>query len=323
MNPHSRDIRWRDLARGVAIMFLIALSAMLILTRIGLGNMPGHKFTFFALTEQARGILRGSNVWIAGTKVGTVSDVHFLKADPGSEGRVLLELSVLEEHRDHVRRDAHAEVRPGTRLIGNPVLEISQGSPAEPAVADGDTIETVDQIDVEAVAARAQAAIAALPPAISDFRRALGRARGMDTILASLFGKGDSSEAASPYHTFLATLEDLAMRFESGPLGKLVRDSALVIRFGTALESFNSALRSYDVYESAAGRYMINAALPARIDSVLRRFDTVTAQMRLRMTDLGSGARAATLNNELQRLVASIRALQADARRHPLKYIVF
>jgi hypothetical protein len=318
----NRELEWRHLLPGVAIIITLTILAVLILTAVGLGNIPGRKFTIFARAEQARGILHGSAVWVAGTRVGTVAGVQFVPATSGIRDRVVIEVRILERFRAHLRRDSRAEIRPGSRLISNPVLEVSQGSPAQAPVADGDTIETAEQLDVELVVASAQAALADLPPALRELRSTLTRSGLADTLVARLIAD-DSISVVALIGRITRTFQELAAALDRGALGLALSDSGPLPRFRSTGLLLDSALRRMDPENSAAAAFLSSSGPAKRVDSVATRFDSLLLAMTARSADWRSGSRAAALNNELGRLVASLKALRDDARRHPLRYIVF
>src|SRR5690242_20165974 len=163
----ARRVHWRDLFIGMiaAASVIIAAFAILVYGRVGL--IHGKKFTLFVLTDAARGVIRGTEVWLDGQKVGLVKDVTFRSPDSPPSERLVLVLGLLESERERVRRDSRVQVRAGTSIIGDRVVYIASGTTKSAAVADGDTVHAAEQADIEGMTSDAALATRELP-AIMD-----------------------------------------------------------------------------------------------------------------------------------------------------------
>ena len=323
MTVYSRQLLWRELRPGISAIIILFLVALLILVRMGVGSVPGEKFTIYARSAEARGILKGSDIWLAGMKVGAVSGVTFLPPDSVRSTRLLLELRILDEYRELISRNSHAQVRRGTRLIGNPVLHLSVGMPSDPMINAGDTIITLAQFDAEAVAARADQAMQAFPLIMRDINQVVQNTSGIDSLLRAFISPGDSAGALRPLRALVNAITDLGRVLEVGTVGLLRNEPAFGSRISSINTSMDSLLRLYDLTSSPGGRYLTDAALFDRIDSVAQKFETVSASIAARYADVSRGARAQALATEIARLNASLRALREDARKHPFRYFIF
>ena len=74
----ARRLVWSDVRGGLlALLVLVAISvATLKYARVG--ALHGDRIRLYARAGEARGILKGSEVWLLGQKVGLVTDIRFL-----------------------------------------------------------------------------------------------------------------------------------------------------------------------------------------------------------------------------------------------------
>src|SRR5882762_1100290 len=114
--------------------------AILLFARVG--ALHGKKVTLYVVSDEAPGVLAGTEVWLAGEKVGLVSDVSFRPPSTDTTQRVLITTDFLEEALPNVRRDSYAHIRPAGNLMGAAVISISAGTVTSPPLHDGDTIHS-------------------------------------------------------------------------------------------------------------------------------------------------------------------------------------
>src|SRR5688572_24268778 len=133
-------LSWSSLLPGLIAFAAVVLIAIGVIVFAGVGKIRGDTMRLYVRTNQARGVMKGSDVWLAGQKIGVVDEIGF--GTPGGDtlARVVLALSVREKDAAQIRRDSHAQVRAGANIIGPIVVYISSGTPNSPAVRDGDTL---------------------------------------------------------------------------------------------------------------------------------------------------------------------------------------
>ncbi|MFL5601585.1 MAG: hypothetical protein ACJ78I_14435, partial [Gemmatimonadaceae bacterium] len=94
-------LSWRSVLPGliaVAVVLSIALGLILF---AGVGEIRGEKTRLYVVTDQARGVLHGTEVWLAGQKIGLVESVGFGAPSSDTSARVVITTNVL-------KRDAQA-----------------------------------------------------------------------------------------------------------------------------------------------------------------------------------------------------------------------
>ncbi len=129
----------------VAGLFVGLAILACVVSTIGIAVKNGwfsRKVQFMTELESADGIHNGTNVQIAGLRVGQVTEVELETND-----RVLVKFEVLEKFQDKVRADSRVHIfRPF--ILAEKVLEVSVGSEAEPLIAAGGMVETITSTDV-------------------------------------------------------------------------------------------------------------------------------------------------------------------------------
>src|SRR5918999_3805338 len=109
--------RWRDLRIGLGASIALPVASLAVLLLARVGTIRGETIPIYLRVSSARGLMKGSEVWIGGKKVGRVANIRFLPPAGKDADALLIELEVLERYRGAIRRDSPAEIRPGARLI--------------------------------------------------------------------------------------------------------------------------------------------------------------------------------------------------------------
>ena len=115
----ARRLAWSSVRGGLLAIVVIVGMSMAILKFARVGALRGDTFRLYALVGEARGILKGSEVWLSGQKIGKVADIRFRSPTiADTSARLLLELEVMEKYRDAMHRDAEAQIKAGGSVMG-------------------------------------------------------------------------------------------------------------------------------------------------------------------------------------------------------------
>jgi phospholipid/cholesterol/gamma-HCH transport system substrate-binding protein len=312
--------RWRDLFPG--LLALVALVALVggVLGFARVGALRGDTLRLVVLAGSARDVLAGSEVWIAGQKVGAVRDVAFRPAGTDTAFRLAIGIDVLTTARTQLRRDTRAQIRTGGSLLGAPVVTLSGGSAAQPLLEDGDTLYALRQLDQQSVTGSFAAAGEHVDPLRRNVARILVHLRDADgAIGASARGQGLAGAGEIG-----ARVGQLASRFRGGPVGRLLgANDPVRRRVAVATARADSIRRLLTEPAGTVGRFRRDSTLATQITAVR---DEV-AQLRALLDEpRGSAGRAlhdGALARELASLEAELRALAADVRDRPFRYVVF
>jgi len=268
-----RPIAWRELVPGIVIIAVIGIAALAVLLFARVGALHGDSYRLYVLSDDARGVIGGTEVWLAGQKIGAVHDISFRPVTDDSLGRLALALDILEDYKQAIREDSRAELRSGGTPIGATIVSITIGSPDRPALEENDTIPRAVQIDPDSVRAALSSAASQIPALLDDadglihtFRRALGPS------------SGDSTARLGAIADRLALL---ARRMDAGhgTLSRLSSDTMVARRLDRIANRTRALLSAADSSPNTLGRVANDSALSRAIAGVRGDIDTLRAQL--------------------------------------------
>lgn len=317
----ARRLSWSQLKPGLTILGLAIATAGVILAFGRVGSPRGPTYRIYVLANEARGIIRGTEVWLAGEKVGQVREVEFRPVSADTLGRLIIALDVERRARDVIRRDSRVEFRRGGTPIGAPIVAIAVGSPHSPAALPNDTLlMRAPQVDPDSIRAALTAAAARIPVLLRDartlgsgFRRALGR----------------SEPASGEMRPSLDALSERATRLSErlgrgqGTLPRLLEDRALAARARSAAAHADSLLRAASSGEGTLGRARGDSALLRALTDAQREIAAIRTHMDREDGTAGRLAHDGALERQLRLLDANLRAALADAGRDPARWLGF
>jgi phospholipid/cholesterol/gamma-HCH transport system substrate-binding protein len=269
----SRPIAWRQLVPGVVILAVIILAALAVLVFARVGALHGDTYRLYVLSDDARGVIGGTEVWLAGQKIGAVREISFRPVTSDSLGRLAVALDILDRYKPAIRGDSRAEFRSGSTPIGATIVSISVGSPEQAVLEADDTIPRARQIDSDSVRAALSSAASQIPALLDDadgllhsFRRALGRSPGDSTTRISAIAD---------------RLTHLARRMDAGggTLSRLASDTTVTRRMNRISDRARALMTTLDSSSNTLGRVGNDSALSRAIADVRGDIDTLRAQL--------------------------------------------
>ncbi|HVX40999.1 MAG TPA: MlaD family protein [Gemmatimonadaceae bacterium] len=313
--------RWNDLIVGAIAIAVVAALAVAILLFGNVGALHGKTFRVFVTTDEARGVIRGTEVWLDGQKVGLVKGVGFQSANASPSDRIVLALDVLDRVRPQIRRDSRVSMRTGGSIIGNEVVYVTTGTARAQGVRDGDTIHAATQTDYEATTSEATEAAHQLPAIIDNVKLIGAQLRSAEGTLGA-FGLDGSTELAR-----VRARTDRVMGRLSSSNGTvsmvLSQRSALQARAQEAMAAADSLRALVGSNQHSLGRFRRDSTLTREIAEVRAELARV---QQLAMSPNGTIGRFRTdsaIVRGLHRDIASMDSLFADVQKHPLRYIAF
>src|SRR5918992_1406460 len=113
-----RPRTWRSLVPGLITFSAIVVLAVIVVMFARVGVLHGSTERVYSRMYEARGVLKGTPVWLAGQKVGQVARVDFLPPSTDTTAHVVVVMDVLDDYMSLIRRDSRAQIRSGGTLIG-------------------------------------------------------------------------------------------------------------------------------------------------------------------------------------------------------------
>jgi hypothetical protein len=297
---------------------VIAAITLVVLLFARVGALHGKKVTLYVVTDEAGGVLAGTEVWLAGHKEGQVKEISFRSSATDPSERLLIRTEFLEEALPNVRRDSYAQIQPGGRLIGTPVVYISSGTASSRPLHEGDTIRArpagaIKDVmkEVEAMIPEFNAVGAATKELAAKVRRPVG-------TLGNIY-----SEGLPDLGDIGAGISSLNSRARSGgTIGRFTRGN-LQSRASHAMAAADSIKILMSSKRGSIGRFRRDSTLVTKASHVLAEIDTLRALLTNPVGTIASVHSDSLLKQQLDRSHASLALLMRDVETHPLRYIRF
>jgi ABC-type transporter Mla subunit MlaD len=271
--------RWRDLRIGIiAAIGLVAVAvAVLLFARVG--AIRGDTFLLFLRTGSASGLMKGSEVWVGGQRVGRVTSIRFLPPAGQDADALLVEMEVIQRHRQAIRRDSRAQIRAGGRLIAAPVVRISPGSAGSRVVVAGDTLRAQRQADLQSMAEGFGQATRELPAVMADVKRVNQALRSPGGTIGAFGSERGGVELAAVRARGGRIAASLSQR--RGTLGRLLNGRGqLMGRAEMALARADSVQELFGSPENAVGRFRRDSTLKLVVADIQSELSIVRALLQ-------------------------------------------
>ena len=312
-----RTVSWKSLTPGVVTLIAVSGAALVVLLFARIGTLRGDTYRLYMRAVEARGVLEGTPVWLAGKKIGRVAGVGFGPVTGDTLGALLIELELLREHREMIRRDSRASIRSSGTLVGAPVIALTVGTPAAPILASGDTLPTASQLDTEELTSKLALAGRELPVILRDVGVLSVQ---LDTTRRRLGGiRTERGAGPSALARRIAALQS-RMENDSGALAQMVGDDELLARMRHTAALTDSLLTELRSGSGSVGRAARDSVLIARLAEIGAGLATVRARFRDASGSAGRFAADSALHRQLQRLEWEIAETMRDVKRNPSRY---
>ena len=306
-------LTWRNLVPGIIALAVVAGIALGVLLFAGIGRVRGPTMRLYVVTNQARGVMHGTEVWLAGQKIGVVDGVSFRPPASDTTARVVIEMTVRKRDAEQIRRDSRAEIRAGLNIIGPVVVSLTPGTPSVSRVTGGDTLRSGAQSDIEVAMSRLKTVARDLDPMMADARTIVRNVRNPDgtvgallaggvrgrsdvaelrarvsSLRATAFGAGAASRARTQLfaraHLALARSDSLRALLASpnGSLGRFRRDSTLVVTIAAIRDDLGAVLAAMDSADGTIARLQRDSALARSVAAAQREMRALFADVRRR-----------------------------------------
>jgi hypothetical protein len=316
----AKSLHWRDLVPGILIAAGTAVVATGMLLVGHLGILHGTTMRLYVTSDEARGVIQGTEVWLNGEKIGQVEGSQLLPISDDTTRRVLVTLQVYKHDAVGLRRDTRAQIRPGSSLIGAPVVFFTGGTVHGHTVLPGDTLHADPQTQLDVTRAQFAVAEQDLPVIRAD----------VDSLKEQLFSGKGSLGAASHDARYEIQFRLLAKALRRHPAHQpgtlaLLDHSALQAHADHAMATADSIgrLLSHPAPATSFARLqndstLMRAARDARADLAATR-----SLLHYTYGTVGRANVDSAIDRKLAASDASLRAVMSDAVSHPDRYSPF
>lgn len=317
-----RRASWRELTVGLVALALLACVGLGVLLFARIGQLHGDTFRLYALTGEARGVIRGSEVWLAGQKVGVVKDVAFMPPTAPASSRILISMDVLSTAQQGIRRNSTAQVRAGGTLIGAPVVYVTIGTNTASVVSSGDTIRALPQSDLETMSSEFAIASREFPAILDNIKLLNHQLHSVQSTLGA-FGIEHGGVQLTRAQ---ARLGQLATRVQqpNGTLGlALSSQASLGARARQVMARADSVRALLSSDRTSFGRFRRDSSLLHVVSDIRSELDTVQARMSSTSGTLGRARADSALFGAIAATQREMTLIMADIQRRPLRYVHF
>jgi ABC-type transporter Mla subunit MlaD len=319
----ARRLAWSDVRGGLLAILAIVVVSVGVLKFARVGALRGDTIRLFALVGQARGILKGSEVWLSGQKIGKVVDIQFRSPSVAdSTSRLLLVLDVMEKYRGLMHRDAEAQIKTGGSVIGAAVVYLTPGTVAAPALRDNDTLRTRAQMDLEATTTGFAAVTRELPPLmknVKELKQALEETNGtLGAVMNE--GRSERGQLSSTAQRIGRLRDKVASR--RGTVG-LVMSGELGQRASRVLARTDSIRTLMSSPSTSFGRFRRDSTLLAEVSDIRNELTIVRTLLAEPRGTAGRVMQDSAVASALGDAQREMGLLVADMKKHPLRYNPF
>jgi len=312
---------WRSLLPGIIAIAVIVVGVVAVLSFARVGALHGSTIRVYSSMAEARGVMKGTPVWLEGQPIGQVLRVEFLPPSTDSNSNVLVVMDLLKRNAKFVRRDAVAQITSGGTLIGAPVVYLSTGSNA-PLLADGDTLHSVPQGDPEGVASR-------IALASRDFPAIIANVKDLRSQLTSVHGTTGALLNDDELRIDLArsrgtTLANRALH-GNGTIGRVLNGGTAraTARAQHALAEADSLRALVTSDKSVVGQFRRDSSLMRTVTSLRNEVSLAKAMLDEPRGTAGRVLHDSAMTRQLTAAEKELAAVIADLRAHPMRYVAF
>lgn len=305
----------REATMGIIAVAVLVFGFFLIFFLADIRRFFTPRETLYVLMPSAAGLQSAAEVWIAGQPVGEVDDIQVRPPGVDSLERVVVRVSVERRHLEHVRKDSEARIT-SFRMIGDPVLDITPGTPSRPAIEPNDTLR-MRTVGTPAVAiAKAMSLRNSLQELVAQSKTisANARERSVQAIDMSERLMGTAREMKS----LTDAIDNGAFNVLGDPEFKRTVGSISAL-MGELRNSFSRA--------ADRARAARSDAEPA-LRRLTARADTISAQIALLQTAIASGGGGLLVRVQTDSAIfkalhgaqAQMDSLIAETKRNPTRF---
>jgi ABC-type transporter Mla subunit MlaD len=309
---------WRKLTGGISALVAIIGGAFAIIAFARVGSLRGDRYSAYIIADQASGILKGTEVWLQGQKVGVVRNVGFRALPTDTMVQTVLEMEVLSQYKQFIRKDSRVEFKPGGTYLGAQVVALRIGSRTAPVLEAGDTLTRVSVIDPEARSNELSEAGQDLPEIVSSLRAIGSDLSKTQTQYGSL---GEHSSGLQLIMTHVAQFEKRNAG-RKGTLSLLSRDNALANSARLVITRADSLLR-FTEEPGTLKRFKADTGLRAALAGTRAQLDSVRIRIAREDGAAGRFLHDNALETDLQTLSDQITRTLASFSKRPERYSPF
>jgi phospholipid/cholesterol/gamma-HCH transport system substrate-binding protein len=338
--PRTRSLAWAELKFGLVAVFALVMAGLLIFAVGGGGGFFWQTYHLKTKFDNVAGLMAGSPVRVAGVQVGSVEEIVL------SASGVEVLFTVKDNFKPLVTTNSKA-VLGAISLLGESAVDISAGPGATPIPEWGYVPSGIAEGSIAQMTTQATNGLQEATKLVQDMRNGKGTV-GQLFVNDSLYkqvdafvtaservaraiadGKGTAGRLANDpklYEELNASVANLnaittKLRNGEGSLGQLMNDPAFAKTLNQTTSNLETLTDKLNKGEGTAGKLLNDDALYKRLDSVTARLDTVLQDLNSGQGTAGALLHDKQLYENMNQTVAEMRALIAEIKKDPKKYL--
>lgn len=262
---------------GIFVLFGLAVLAFLILNSTGDFNPFEKKMKLKTRFAAADGLREGSEVQLAGVRIGKVEKVDLLPPDSPEEYKVEATMAIDNELNgrpitERIRTDSTAQLISTSLLANDKTINISPGTAKGTAIADNAVLTS-----------RVATGINQLTETGNDL---LGQINKLAIPANEILNKANQGE---------------------GTLGRIVNDESLYKNLDATVNELQGTLNKVNRGEGTAGKLVNDAELYNSLNRTVAQLETISADLKAGRGTAGKFLTDDAIYNEARAAIADLR----------------
>lgn len=349
--PQRKQLSWIQLRVGLLVIISLIIFGVLVFLMTG-ESFFARKYTLRTFMDNAGGLRVGDPVRLAGIDVGNVDEIRISGThDPRRAIEVVMR--VQRRYQNEIRTDSMAELD-AEGLLGQRFLNITRGSPGQPVIqaggevtqrertelkdvlgASADVMQGLNRVvdRVDRIMTQVESGKGSLGKIIYDdelYRKANSTVDSANRLIAyAASGRGSigkflmSEELYNNANSAVARFNSVAEQISTGKgtLGRFINDPSLYNRVDQTAARADAIVANIEKGQGSLGKFVKDEAFYNRTNSAVGSFERIVAGLEKGEGSAGRLLQDPALYNNVNTFAQEIRALIADFRKEPKKYL--
>jgi phospholipid/cholesterol/gamma-HCH transport system substrate-binding protein len=338
--PRTRSLAWAELKFGLIAVFALVMAGLLIFAVGGSGGFFWQNYPLKVRFPNVAGLMSGSPVRVSGVEVGSVSNVELVPGGADVSFNIIDDMRQIVTDRSTAKigsisllGEGAVDIEPG--LGGTPIPDwgyVPTGRPA-PTIAELTEQAGTGIADVTAMLADLRAGKGTVGKLLTDesvYREFNSLRSAADRVAQNVAaGRGTMGKLTTDSKVYdelqasVANLNAITTKLKNGEgsLGQLLNDPTLSKNINATTANLEGVTGRLNRGEGTAGKLLTDDALYKRLDSMTARLDTVLQNLNNGQGTAGQLLHDKQLYENMNQTVGEMRALIAEIRKDPKKYL--
>ena len=292
--PSKRDIAWSELKVGVLIVIALAILSAIVILVLGVESPFASRYTLYTYMPNISGLRPGSTVMLEGVNIGTIKEFEF---SSDLEKGIKIEMRLQSKYQDRIRTDSIAKLQ-SLGLLGDKIVEISQGTADGRPLKEGETVTGAPPLDLDQMIAKATHSFDNLSETVDNIKAVTQKMKEGQGTVGRLF----NDEAL---YKNAAELLQKANK-GTGTMSALLNDDKLYKELSTTASNLRNITDQINQGNSAAGKLLTDKEIGQSIDSSVKKLEGVMARIDAGKGTLGKLSTDPALYDNLNKVMANL-----------------